>query len=104
MNCHLNSLNLNQMSTEQKRRALKTISFKESGTFEGLYAAQKWLKENGYEYGSLCGHDPVAITKGIYDLPQKWINFNKLEKSLVDGVMLSTDFREGEVTVILYKL
>ena len=86
-----------------KRIALKTLNFKENGTFESLWAAEKWLTDNGYEYGSLCGSEPVAITKGGYDLPQKWKNFNSLEKSLVDGVVLSTDFREGEVTIILYK-
>ena len=87
----------------KKRRAKQIKSFKVDGTFESLYAAERFAKDNGYNYGSLCGNNPVALVKGDYDLPQKWKNFNRLEKNMAHGVMLSTDFREGEVTVVFYE-
>jgi hypothetical protein len=76
--------------------------FKVEGTFESLYAASKWCHDNGYSYGSLCRNEPVALRKGEYDLPQKWKNMYAYQKKSVDGVMISYDFREGEVKVIIY--
>lgn len=92
------------------RKEVQRLNFKVDGTFQSLYAAERWLKENGYSYGSGCKSRttgapmPIAIQKGEYDLPQKWINFDKEDKEDVDGVMVSYDFREGDVTVILFEL
>tara|TARA_R110002167_G_scaffold81296_5_gene222703 strand:- start:2037 stop:2345 length:309 start_codon:yes stop_codon:yes gene_type:complete len=86
-------------------REIKTQKeFKVSGTFKSLWAAEGWLKDNGYSYGSLCGDLPVAIKKKWdYEFPQKWKNFTAEEKGLIDGVMVSRDFREGSVSIILFK-
>jgi hypothetical protein len=86
----------------KKRVAKETKEFKADGTFESLRAAQLWLTTNGYSYGSLCRDEPVAIMKGDYDIPQKWRNIHDSFKNKVDGVILSNDFIEGSVTVILY--
>jgi len=80
----------------------ETKTFKEEGTFESFYAAENWLNKNGYSYGSMCYPQPIAVVKGEYNLPEKWKNFSAAQKSLVDGIITSDDFREGEVTVILY--
>jgi hypothetical protein len=80
----------------------KVIKFSEKGTFQSLYAAQKWAKENGYSYGSLDGHNPVALISGEYNLPEKWHNINYKGKHIVDGIMLSKNWREGVVEIILY--
>lgn len=79
--------------------------FKVDGTFQSMYAAQAWLKENGYDYGSTCAMSPTAIVKGeyeSYDLPQKWKNFSYVEKNMVHGVMVG-DNREGPVFVRIFK-
>lgn len=87
-----------------QQEVIEEKAFKVPGTWQSMWAAQAWLKDNGYNYGSSCAvHKEIAITKGEYDLPQKWKNFNKLEKSLVDGVMVSNDYREGEVKIYLFK-
>jgi hypothetical protein len=92
------------------RKEVQRLCFKEEGTFRSMYAAERWLKENGYSYGSTCNSRttaaplPVAIQKGEYDLPQKWIHFEKEDMDLVDGIMISPDFREGDVTIILFEL
>jgi hypothetical protein len=78
------------------------ITFLAEGTFQSLYEAQGWLHENGYSYGSLSRNMPVAIKDGPYDLPQKWKNFDTEDEELIDGVMVSTDFREAQVEVYIF--
>jgi hypothetical protein len=80
---------------------MNKIEFQGGGTFEAMYAAQAYLTENGYEYGSTCRHEPVAVMKGDYDLPQKWKNFTAKEKKSVHGTMTG-DMREGPVTITFY--
>lgn len=85
-------------------KQLKT--FKREGVFKSLYEAQGWCRESGYVYGSLCRDLPIALKKGLnfdsYNLPQKWKNMDEEDIESVDGVVLSEDFREGSVTVILF--
>lgn len=76
--------------------------FNVKGTFESFYSAQAWCAANGYEEGSMCSPMPIAIMKGEYDLPWKWKNLTKKERSIVDGVIVSNDFREGEVIVYIF--
>jgi hypothetical protein len=89
----------------------KELSFKVDGTFESLYAAQRWLHENNYSYGSTSVSRstgqmlPVPIQVGkYYAFAQKWNNISKEERMTVDGVMVSNDFREGEVKVYLFNI
>eukprot|EP01039_Chlorochromonas_danica_P014871 gene14871-17420_t len=65
------------------------------GTFKSQYAAQGWLKDNGYSYGSLDDRRPVAIVKGKYNFTQKWHNFSDYDKKAVDGVMTG-DMRDAK--------
>jgi len=74
----------------------------EYSTFTGLYAAEKWLREHGFKYGSLDFGAYVAITKGEYNLPQKLHNFDKEDTGKIAGVIYSMDYREGSVEVWLY--
>lgn len=86
------------------RTVIQKESFQVDGTFESMYAAQRWLKEKGYDYGSSCGMLPIGIIKGDYcnhDLPQKWVNFTAAEKKIVNGVMIG-DFRYGPIVVYLF--
>jgi hypothetical protein len=100
------------MNTEKKYlgRVIKTeLSFKVDGTFESLYAAQRWLHQNNYSYGSTSVNRttgqplPVPIQHGeYYTFAQKWNNISKEERLTVDGVIVSNDFREGETKVYLF--
>lgn len=87
----------------RKIESEQTFDRIEGKTFGALYDAEKWLKRNGYSYGSLCREMPVAIQNGEYDLPQKWKNFKKEDKQKADGVMIAGDWREGAVRVILFE-
>jgi hypothetical protein len=76
--------------------------FKVDGTFESMYAAQGWLLENGYSYGSTCSMMPVAVIKGEYNLPQKWKNFTSEQKDMAHGVIVG-EMREGPVYVRIFE-
>lgn len=90
--------------TPKKREVKQELIFKKDGAFKSMYAAYSWLRENGYSYGSTTRYPmPVAIRKGIYDLPQKWHNLTVEEAASVDGIITSKDWREGEVKVKIYK-
>lgn len=77
---------------------------KEDRPFDAFYQAQSYLNDLGYSYGSLAvtSSPNVAVKKGEYDLPEKWHNFDKEEISLIDGVIISSDYREGQITVMLF--
>jgi hypothetical protein len=84
------------------RKIKEEKTFDVPGTFESMYAAERWLSENGYKTGSSCREEPIAIQKGQYTLPQKWKNFTKADKAMIDGVMI-TSFREGPCKVIIFE-
>ena len=72
-------------------------------TFSGLYDAEKWLRENGFGFGSLDFPCPyIAITKEEYNLPYKIHNFDMADISMMAGVIYSADYRDGKVEVWLY--
>ena len=91
------------MAKKNIRNVKEEYKFKENGTFQSYYAATKWLSENGFNYGSMCRDMPIAITKRQYDLPEKYKNFKKSDLKFVDGWILSSDFREGEVVVRIFE-
>jgi hypothetical protein len=74
-------------------------TFSESGPFKALYAAQKWLSQNGYSYGSTSRGSPVGVMKGDVVIA-KWRNLTKQEIDELGG-RLTGDTREGPVTLIL---
>lgn len=87
------------------RKVTEQKEFKVEGTFESMYAARKWLKEQGYSTGSSSACKPTAIMKGVYYdycLPHKWKNFTKEEINSVHGAMTG-DFRNGAVFVYLFE-
>lgn len=71
--------------------------------FSNLYRAVTWLYCKGYDKGSLSLDMPIAIVYGKYELYQKWYNLTEKEKNNVDGVMLSDDFRNGVVKILIFK-
>jgi hypothetical protein len=77
-------------------------SFEESGTFNSYYKALKWLSDNGYKYGSTSIGNPMPVMKDKYEIHQKWYNLTEGQRKNVDGVVISDDWREGEVKVILF--
>lgn len=86
-------------------REFKFNVFNESNSdFSNLGLASCWLFENGYSNGSISFEMPVPIQIGSeYKLHQKWYNLTEEEKMNIDGVMLSDDFRNGAVKILIFK-
>ncbi len=88
-----------------KKKIAEQKEFKAEGTFQSMYAAQRWLKENGYDYGSNSATQPTAVMKGNYydyNLPHKMKNFTAKQKNSVHGI-ITGDMREGPVFVTIYE-
>jgi hypothetical protein len=85
------------------REILHTEEFAPAGTFQAFYNAERRLKELGYTTGSMCRSEPIGFADGEkYDYVSKWYNMNQTEKNMLDGVMVSDDFREGGVTIVFF--
>ena len=81
----------------------EVITFYLKGTFRSYNAAKDWAYDEGYSVGSTDSGGVVALQKGEYTLPQKWRNMSDIDRANVDGIMYSENFREGAVTVNIYK-
>ncbi|MBA6068357.1 hypothetical protein [Pseudomonas mosselii] len=66
-----------------------TKTFDQEGTFQALYAAQNWLRENGYSYGSTCRDQPIGVMKGEWDIA-KWRNLSRQDIAGLDGVLFGS--------------
>jgi hypothetical protein len=78
------------------------LVFDQKGTFEAMYAAQKWCQDNWVSYGSSCVSGPVGLLRGDYCI-SKWRNMTPKERAELDGTM-SGDLRNGPVTVTMRDL
>ena len=76
-----------------------TKTYNEVGDFQALWAAQKWLEENGYSYGSTCRGSPTGILKGEAFIA-KWRNLTLEQTKDLDGLMVG-DNRNGPITIKL---
>lgn len=85
------------------REVVKSVNVKVEGTFKSVYEAEKQLRELGYSIGSMCGGEPIGFACGEkYDYISKWYNMTGAEHNLLDGVMVSNDWREGSVDIIWF--
>lgn len=80
----------------------KRITCKEKGTFSSYHEAREWAKENGYSEGSMARTMPIGLMKGDFDI-SKWYNLSQKDIAGLDGVIISNDFREGQVEIIIFK-
>jgi hypothetical protein len=88
-----------------KKKIIIEKVFNALGVFGSMYAAQKFIKGLGYDYGSNSATEPTAIMKGDYydyNLPHKMKNFTEDERNSVHGLM-DGDFRNGPVTVKIFE-
>lgn len=73
--------------------------FANSGeTFSAVAAAKQYLYDLGFDVGSMQREAPIGIARNA-DIA-KWYNLGK-DRALLDGAMISDDWREGSVTVYL---
>lgn len=77
-----------------------TKEFQGTGSFQAIWAAEKWLKERGYSHGSMDSDNPMGVKFGDC-LIRKWTNMRVSERRQMDGTIESKDFRSGPVVVKL---
>jgi hypothetical protein len=77
---------------------------KVSGTFQSFYEACRILEEKNYQVGSMCCNLPIGFAdKEKCNYVAKWHNLDKSDIEKLDGVLLSDDFREGSVKIVIFK-
>jgi len=69
--------------------------------FGALYEAIELLRQQGFSAGWLDGDNPIGFAAGNVG-PQKWHTLPKEEKTELDGVLLSTNFRTSDVKIIFF--
>ena len=95
------------MSTKQDveraigRPMLFEKTFTSENSFEAVGTAEQWLKDKGYFYGSMCGSEPIGIAYS-HDTTyiSKWCNLRG-DAPKLKGALVSSDFRNGTITVLL---
>lgn len=78
--------------------------FKNDGqVFSAINEAEKWLKENGYIFGSMCVPHPIGFAPAKqFSYIAKWLNIEPSERRLLTGHIESEDFRNGDCTIVFY--
>lgn len=76
------------------------IEFNQAGTFQAMYAAEAWCRENGISVGQSCATGPTGLLFGRYDWIAKWRNLTARERKDLHGTM-SGDMRDGPVVIVL---
>ena len=85
------------------REITRRDNVKVEGTFKSVYEAEDRLRKMGYRIGSMSGNQPIGFACGEkYDYISKWYNMTPEEHNLLDGVMISSDWREGSVEIIWF--
>lgn len=90
---------------KQIGKAVKTIHIVNGNgkTFSTSTAAEKKVKELGYDKGSMCRNEPIAIGKN-FGYIAKWYNIGSDEYNKIEGIMLCNDWREGnEAAVVIFE-
>lgn len=60
------------------------FTFNQTGTFQALWAAERWLKAKGYSLGQGCAGQPAGILKGDFNI-SKWRNLSKEQIAQLAG-------------------
>lgn len=78
-----------------------TKDFPAGETFEAIHAAEQWCREQGLSVGRMCGHSPIGLMRGDFDI-QKWHNLSGEDIRGLDGQIEPIgDFRNGGARVKL---
>jgi hypothetical protein len=77
--------------------------FPANGTFGAFYQAQEYIKDLGYEIGSMDRDNPIGFADNEkFGYIAKWHNLTPKDKEQLYGVIISNDFREGAVDVLFF--
>lgn len=114
--------NINGIYAISNRIIVYSKLFTPTETFDAIGNARKYLKEEGYDYGSMYMDYPIPFmlrgktgideegytiitTKNGEEKPLIITKFDRLGKKNweeMDGVIISEDFRDGDVYVLFF--
>ena len=77
----------------------KTFNGTEGEDFSAYNEAEKYLREKGFDLGSMQAGAPTAVARNA-DI-SKWRNISVEERNELDGVIVGASFRGLPVTVYL---
>ena len=85
------------------RTVKSTTDFTSDKDFQAFYHAEELAKKLGYRTGSMERNAPIGFVKADEcDYISKWRNMTHKEHTKLDGVLLSDDFRNGKVVVVIF--
>lgn len=85
------------------KKTIKSIEyFTGNEDFDAYYTAEKYVIDNGFHQGSMCGDEPIAIAGDNIGYIAKWRNINPKEYPKMSGVMVSNCFRTDCVAVAIF--
>lgn len=72
---------------------------KDHDDFTAYTEACKWCSDLGIDYGSMERSQPIGLARNAYIA--KWSNISRSERSSLEGVMTSFNWRRGPVYIEL---
>ncbi len=84
------------------RKVAKEVDVKWGGKteFGALYEAESINGSQGYYTGRLDGNNPIGFSE--FSAPGKWHTLTREEKNDLNGVLISDNFRAGDVKIIYF--
>lgn len=73
--------------------------------FAALMEAEEYLREKGHTFGSLDHPNPLPFwyDDGRLERGVKWHNLSKKDKLKLNGCIVASDFRNGDVKIIFFQ-
>ena len=86
------------------REVFEQKTFSACGSFGAFNKAEEYLEDLGFTTGLLCDNEPVGFApKAKFSIIAKWKNIDPKDWDKLSGIMVSDDFREGDVTIVRFK-
>lgn len=88
----------------RKVKSEKIVTRGPNVEFGALYEATDFVCNEGYTVGNLDGNNPIGFSNHMQDwlsIP-KWSNLSKEDKAKLDGVLVSSYFRNDSVKIIFF--
>lgn len=88
-------------ANSNNKTIVATESFSCEHDFDAFTKASKRATELGYNCGSMCGDEPIALSKTAPYIA-KWRNIGMEDYHKIQGLILSDDFRNKEAMLVLF--
>jgi len=85
------------------KQIAKTELIKGRGESFTAYTDVKNKLKKKYTIGSMEGRYPIGFADKKYKYVSKWSNINIEDKKLLNGIIVSDDFRNGDALIVYFK-